>query len=193
MRIALSIWNNRISPVFDVARQVLVLDVEQGEVVESRLENLPDIPGQRLAALQNLQVRGLVCGAISEPLAARALSVGIEVMPFVAGDVDEIVNACVSGALDNPCFAMPGCQGLHRYYARACTCGPCERRGSMPNQNGTGPRGKGRGQGGGQGQGQGRRRNINSNTGKQDGTGRGRGKGSGQGNTSNKGRGKGGV
>ena len=191
MKIALSIWNNRISPVFDVARQVLVLDVVQGEVVNSHLETLPDIPGQRLATLQHLQVKALVCGAISQPLVVHAQSLGMEVLPFVAGEVDDVVTACVSGVLDNPCFAMPGCQGLHNYYARACTCGPCERRRSMPNQDGTGRGGKGRGQGGGQGKGQ--RRNAAVNTGKQDGTGRGRGGKTGQENPSNKGRGKGRV
>ncbi|MBI9077943.1 MAG: hypothetical protein JEZ02_21265 [Desulfatibacillum sp.] len=197
MKIALSIWNNRISPVFDVARQVLVLDVEQGQVMDQCLETLPDIPGQRLPTLQGLQVNALICGAISRPLVIQAQSLEIEVMPFVAGDVEDIVTACVSGALDNPCFAMPGCQGLHKHYARTCTYCPCERRRSMPNKDGTGPGGKGqgqsRGQGAGQGQGAGRGkgRNQDPNPDKDRQGGPGQGRKPGQGNASNKGRGGG--
>ena len=41
MKVALATWNGRISPGFDIARQVLMLDAEEGRVVARCEETLP--------------------------------------------------------------------------------------------------------------------------------------------------------
>jgi predicted Fe-Mo cluster-binding NifX family protein len=55
MKVALATWNGRISPVFDVARQVLLLDVEEGRVVARCEETLrgtePQAQANRMATL----------------------------------------------------------------------------------------------------------------------------------------------
>ncbi len=195
MKIALSVWKNRISPVFDVARQILVLDIEEGRVKATATEALPVTPNSKIMALGALEIEALVCGAISQSLALQAASSDIRVYPFVAGDVDEVVEACLSDALRNPAFAMPGCRGLNKGFRGVCAAGCGQRRRNMPRGDGTGPLGKGpvdnkdvkgggcRGQGGtgrGMGGGGGRGRG-------QGGTGRGNGGGGGQGAGQDKG------
>ncbi len=110
MRLALATWNGRISPVFDVARQVLMLDVEDGRVLARRLESLPgsepQVQAVRLAALGP---RVLICGAVSESMAAALATARIRVIPFMAGNVEDVLLAWQEGSLT--AFLMPGCCG----------------------------------------------------------------------------------
>jgi len=43
MKVALTVWNGRISPVFDVSRKILILDVSHGVVTGQREEPLEGI------------------------------------------------------------------------------------------------------------------------------------------------------
>ncbi len=115
MRVALAIWNGRISPVFDVARQVLILDLQDGREVSRHVETLPGTElryqADRLAALAP---QTLICGAISQPMAAMLAAHGVSVVPFTAGDVEEVIAAWLSGSLSDPALIMPGCCGQMR-------------------------------------------------------------------------------
>jgi len=122
MKVALATWNGRISPVFDVARQVLMLDVEDGRVVARHEEALPGIEPQAQAGrLAALAPHTLICGAISHPMADLLAAKNIRVIPFTAGAVEEVVAAWLAGALPNPALAMPGCcvQRRHCHGGRA--------------------------------------------------------------------------
>lgn len=150
MKAAFSVWNDRIAPVFDVAGHLRLVEIEDGKVVRETDAILPEqLPSRRALRLAELGVDTLVCGAISRPLHDLVAGYGIAVVPFVAGDLREVLQAWLAGALHGEAFAMPGCFGRGRL-----------RRGGG-RQEGvfmTGGRrgGMGRGQGRGQGQGRGR-------------------------------------
>lgn len=139
MKLAVTIWNGRVSPVFDVCRTVLLVTLEDGAVVDTALEPLDPLDGERkLERLVELAVELLICGAISEPLQQRLQARGLRVLGFVAGAVEEVLRAFVAGELPGPAHAMPGCGGgQHRYRGGA---------------------GVGRGEGHGAGRGEGRGR-----------------------------------
>ena len=110
MKVALATWNGRISPVFDVARQVLMLDVENGCVIARHEEMLPGTDPQAQAGrLAALAPQTLICGAISRPMAALLEASKIRVIPFTAGDVERVLGAWLLGTLPNPALSMPGC------------------------------------------------------------------------------------
>jgi len=112
MKVALATWNGRISPVFDVARQVLLLDVQNNRVVARHEETLPGIEPQAQAGrLAMLAPHTLICGAISQPMADLLAAKNIRVIPFTAGTVAEVVAAWLARTLPNPSLAMPGCCG----------------------------------------------------------------------------------
>jgi predicted Fe-Mo cluster-binding NifX family protein len=114
MKLALSIWKGRISPVFDVSQKILILEVENGTVREEWEEAFPNNnPVSKIARLAEIGVNTLICGAISRQLAGIAAAYGVQVIPFVAGDAHEVVQAFVSGAIPDIRFAMPGCRGRH--------------------------------------------------------------------------------
>ncbi len=110
MKVALAIWNGRISPVFDVARQLLLLEIVDGKVIDRREEVLPGTELQAQARrLTALAPQALICGAISRPLAALLAAAPIKVVPFTAGTVEDVLAAWLAGKLPQPALCMPGC------------------------------------------------------------------------------------
>jgi predicted Fe-Mo cluster-binding NifX family protein len=119
MKAAFATWNSRIAPVFDVARVVRVVEARAGRLVgEAKEIQLEGMPVNRALRLAELGVGTLVCGAISRPVHDMVASHGIRVIPFVAGDVDSVVKAWLSGELVGDAFAMPGCcrRRRHRFH-----------------------------------------------------------------------------
>jgi len=110
VKLAIPIYNSNISNVFDFAHRLLLVDIENGKeanrsevALESRL--LP----QRASQLKNLEVDVLVCGAISRVLADMVTASGIQVLPYVTGSIDDVLQAYLAGQLVQPEFTMPGC------------------------------------------------------------------------------------
>lgn len=110
MTIAFAVWEDRISPVFDTAGRLLLADVDAGRLANRRFEPMESAwPAEKAARLKALGVEVLVCGAISQPLAAMIAAESIRLVPFVAGDVEQVIAAYLRGDLVRPAFAMPGC------------------------------------------------------------------------------------
>ncbi len=112
MKVAVPTWNDRISPVFDTAQRLLLVEFENGTEVARAEEAINQIPiPRRAAALIELKVDVLVCGAVSRPLFAMLSGAGITVVPFVSGGIDEVLDAFIEGRLSDPRLCMPGCRG----------------------------------------------------------------------------------
>lgn len=110
MRIAAPIHEGRISPVLDVARRFLVMEVQDAHETnrsEVRLENTEFLARARWIVQLDWQV--IVCGAISRPLETLLVASGVKVIPNTCGPVDEVLLAYLSGKLDSSAFLMPGC------------------------------------------------------------------------------------
>ena len=113
--VALSVWDGRISPVFDSAQRLLIVEIVDGKHVSDREQPLADErPFSRATRLRELGVDTLICGAVSRSLAVRIAAAGIALRSFVTGDVGEVVKAYLDGRLDGPEFRMPGCCGGRR-------------------------------------------------------------------------------
>ena len=110
MKVAVPNWRGRVSPVLDVAEQVLLIDLDnRGNAGGRRTERLESAaPHDRARRLTELGVDVVVCGAISSPLETLLVAGGIRVFPLICGDVDEVVQAFRDGTLDDERFAMPG-------------------------------------------------------------------------------------
>jgi predicted Fe-Mo cluster-binding NifX family protein len=127
---ALTVWEGRISPVFDVSREAEVVTIESGVVTARRRESI-DAPTAELKVdrLVGLGVESLICGAISEPLRRELTTRGVSVLGFVAGDLDEVVETFLAGALPNAALSMPGCCGRQRRFRGGRGRGPGRPRG----------------------------------------------------------------
>jgi len=109
MKIALPIWNGFVSSVFDFAHRLLLVDIQNGsQINRSEISLTSESIPQRAGRLRTLGVDVLICGAISRPLMYMLTASGIEVLPYVTGRVDEILQAYITGQLSQPQFLSPG-------------------------------------------------------------------------------------
>ena len=111
MKIALTVWNGRIAPVFDVAGTVRLVELDGKTITEDRMVNLPQSSGMmsRVAALVEQKINVLVCGAVSRPVHRMLAASGIEIHSFVSGEASEVLEALIDGRLEETTFSMPGC------------------------------------------------------------------------------------
>jgi predicted Fe-Mo cluster-binding NifX family protein/putative methionine-R-sulfoxide reductase with GAF domain len=110
MRIAISHQQGRVSPVFDVAARILLVDIENGRALrrnERALVQMDSLTRARQVSQYGVQV--LICGAISWPLENALSSMGVRVIACICGPVEEIIQAYVNNKLAEPPFIMPGC------------------------------------------------------------------------------------
>jgi predicted Fe-Mo cluster-binding NifX family protein len=111
MKVVFTEWHGRIAPLFDVAQTALMVQTEAGGLSEEKTVGLPlASPLSKVAFLAEQSVDLLVCGAISRPVREAAEAGGIQVHPFVAGDIREVVDAWKNGRLDETGYSMPGCR-----------------------------------------------------------------------------------
>ena len=115
MKIALAVWNGRISPVFDVSRQLLIADVENDRMTNPiDIHFSSDNPMHKVHRLRDMDVDVLLCGAVSRQLAAALDASGIRRIDFLSGDIESVVAAYLNDALPTPELSMPGCYGRRR-------------------------------------------------------------------------------
>lgn len=110
MKIAVTTWGNRVSPVFDSARTLLIAEVAdqtvKNPVYESfSPENLPELT----AILHSAGVSTLICGAISTRPANTIVDDHIRLISFVSGNAMEILRGFARRHSIDPAFMMPGC------------------------------------------------------------------------------------
>jgi len=114
MRIAVPIWNDKISPVFDTASRLLIINTKNLNEVE-RFETYlgeQDI-SKRCLLIHALKLNVLICGAISRPFSMLLMSAGIKIISGISGLAEDVLNAYLHGSLSNPKFLMPGCKNNH--------------------------------------------------------------------------------
>ena len=155
MKVAIPIFRSRVSPVFDWCTRLLLVRIRSGR--EETREDI-EVGGldllERVERLSNVGTDVLICGAIGGSVARLLESIGIKIIPWIAGEIEDVIHALASDEFPHDRFLMPGCrQRKRRGMAYQ------ERKSDMQgrivsSQRG---RGKGHGQGFGRGLGQGRR------------------------------------
>jgi predicted Fe-Mo cluster-binding NifX family protein len=150
MKTAFAYLDARIAPVFDTAQWIRVVEIESGQIIGEAKEQLAqDLPMQKTLRLAELGINTLVCGAITRTLKAMITAYGIQVIPFVAGDLRTVIQAWRTGDLRGSAFVMPGCC-KHARFGKSYFI---EKSKEGKIMNGKGQGGMGGGGGGGRGQG----------------------------------------
>lgn len=109
MRIAIPDRQGRVSPVFDAARHLWVVDIENGrETARSATFLSQRDPLERAKHVYRCGAKVLICGAISWPLLLSLSSLGVKVIPFICGSIEEIVSAFCRDRLTEDRYHMPG-------------------------------------------------------------------------------------
>jgi len=112
MKVAVPVWNGRVSPLFDVAEHFRVLDVQDGDIKNRSDQNIED--DSRVATLWKLGVDVVICGGVSHQLEAALWVAGIEVIPEICGPVDRVIDAFLRGVLADGAYFSPCHSGRSR-------------------------------------------------------------------------------
>jgi predicted Fe-Mo cluster-binding NifX family protein len=123
MKVAVPIWNDRVSPVFDTSKRLLVVEFVGGEEIGREEYALADLfPPLRVRRLKDIGVELLICGAVSNPVALLIDAAGIELVPWVSGSVSEVIDAFNREKLTDSRYRMPGCRGRGRGFRWGMRC-----------------------------------------------------------------------
>lgn len=110
MKVAVTVWEERISPVFDASRRLLIATIEDRRITDrSYVLFDPAMPSNLAKILSELEVPVLICGAVSQVPATIMTNGGIQLIPFITGEVDRILEVYARGNSLAPAFVMPGC------------------------------------------------------------------------------------
>jgi predicted Fe-Mo cluster-binding NifX family protein len=112
MRLAVPVWSGRVSPVFDVAKKLLIVEVIGGEATFTEEHSVED--RDRVSVMSQLGIDVLLCAAVSHGLEERLLAAGVELVMEIRGVVDDVIRAYLDGSLAQPWFSMPGCHSRRR-------------------------------------------------------------------------------
>jgi predicted Fe-Mo cluster-binding NifX family protein len=112
MKLALSVFKDCISTVFDAADQLVILETDGANGNKRTMVRISTTdPANRATQIKDKGIDVLICGAISRPLQASIVALGIAVYPFVRGPVEEVIAAYQSDRLGQAAFSLPGCHG----------------------------------------------------------------------------------
>ncbi len=101
MQVALTVWEGRISPLFDATRMLLIADIKDQRIAARHYESLDcETACSRAERLNDLGVDVLICGGISEPFAGPIEARGIKLIPFSTGNVEDVLSAYLTDNLD---------------------------------------------------------------------------------------------
>ena len=108
MRIAIPIWEDRISPVFDAATRLMILEIESNKEL-GRLEIAMDAEEElhnRFKLIDELDIDCIICGAISRSFLEKLNGLGIKIIYGISGKVDDVLSAYLNNKPFE--FLMPG-------------------------------------------------------------------------------------
>lgn len=109
MKVAISIWNGRVAPVFDVSERCLLISPDDDTTTSECVSFIGDSSGEKAQFLAEHQVHTVICGGISSEYEESLLAEDIEIVSFIAGPVDRVLEAWKKGTLVATDFSMPGC------------------------------------------------------------------------------------
>lgn len=120
--IAITVWGNRISPVFESAQNLLIARIQNGKVIEKKYETIDCQSLQVVEQFEKSGVNVLICGAISDTAAGMITGSKITLIPFVTGNAARVLDLYVSDEPVPPSFFMPGCS-RNRQLKKLKSCG----------------------------------------------------------------------
>ena len=114
MRIGVSIWEDKISPVLDTASKLLIIDNDT-QKESSRFETnlLEQNMSQRCSFIRKLELDVLICGAVSRRFSRMLKASGIKIISGISGPAEDVLDAYLQGALLHSGFFMPGSKNNH--------------------------------------------------------------------------------
>jgi len=117
MCIAIATYENRIASLFESSEKFVIIQSPLDNIQDSKsITIINNSPNELLKLLKNNNVKILICGAISGCIQNLLDAHNIEVISWITGDIQSVIEAFRTGNLISSHFIMPGCRkgGWHR-------------------------------------------------------------------------------
>lgn len=111
MCIALATYRNRIASLLESSEKFVIIQSPSYDIKNSKSITISNnSPNELLKLLKNNNVKILICGAISGYLRHILEVQNIEVIPWITGNIQSVIQAFRSDNLVSSSFIMPGCR-----------------------------------------------------------------------------------
>jgi predicted Fe-Mo cluster-binding NifX family protein len=109
MKIAIPVWENKVSPVLDTASRLMVVELkEDGPMSHFEIYLDERDLAKRCLRIQDLCVDTLICGAVTRHFSEMLKASGIKLIQGISGQPEAVLNAYLDGTLALSKFLMPG-------------------------------------------------------------------------------------
>jgi len=116
MKIAIPVWEDKVSPVLDTASRLMVVELNE-EGPTSKFEIYLDERdlSRRCLRIQDLCVDTLICGAVTRYFSELLKASGIKLIQGISGQPEAVLNAYLDGTLAHSKYLMPGSNVVELY------------------------------------------------------------------------------
>jgi predicted Fe-Mo cluster-binding NifX family protein len=107
-KIAIPVFGNRVSSRLDCSESVLLVNIEEGVILrrqEMRWSHDSTLEKIRCMIQEGVQV--LICGGLTETCARMLHDTGLEVIPWVRGEIEDVLRQYMQGALHTSSMVRP--------------------------------------------------------------------------------------
>jgi len=109
MKIAIPVWENKVSPVLDTASRLMVVELkDEGPMLRFEIYLDERDLSQRCLRIQDLCVNTLICGAVTRHFSDLLKASGINLIQGISGQPEAVLNAYLGGTLALSKYLMPG-------------------------------------------------------------------------------------
>jgi len=110
MKVAFTVWDEKISPVFDSTDTLLIVEINNNKIKKKTYTDFnPKSDNDLTEKLLDIGIDVFVCGAITQIHYSLIEACKIKLIPFIGGDAKEVIQTFVAGDSLAPTFLMPGC------------------------------------------------------------------------------------
>ena len=114
MNIAVTIWGNRVSPVFDSAKNLMIVQVGDRQISERDYDQVDfSTMDQCLSVLKKHQVDVLICGAITDVQSETVRAASVRLFPFISGQAEAVLESFMQDQAQITQYLMPGARLEH--------------------------------------------------------------------------------
>ena len=122
-RVAIPVFESRVSPVLDSCHRMVVVDIEKGREMSRQELNLEKMSiHERIEVMARWGIRKIICAGVSDIMCRFLAGKNIALVSGIAGELEKIINAYICNRLDDACFIMPGMASWIRRLSVATGC-----------------------------------------------------------------------
>jgi predicted Fe-Mo cluster-binding NifX family protein len=111
MKIAVPIWKDKVSPVFDTALSLLIIDYENQQEASRLVYHIGEEDlFWKCRRIKDLSPEVVICGAVSHLFLNMLKAAELDVIEHISGRVEDVLDAYLKGDILNSRFLMPGCK-----------------------------------------------------------------------------------